>query len=400
MQTNLRHLPTDRGPAIRGALIPPRRAPGLLLLVFALCAFTLQTAAQAVPEKSPTPHAPDDAEDVLKVSAEEVRVPVAAFDEAGRFDPALSAADLLVREDGEAQKVTGVYRVPAYVLILADTGGEQNPLKTARLTGDVAAALVSALRPEGHVALMQVSGRAELIRGWSRDRPELVRAVRTKLLSGKRSALAEGFMSAADYLQRAPAGNRHLVVISDGLDSGGGAADAGEALKRLAASGVTVHVISYTSLGRKARRPPATRPRVKNSLPEEAIWSVPHTRPPGDPRPDLRETLEAKGGGVLDLDRLLRRGGETKKQLERREEEFRGLAEETGGGLWLPSTPGEMVEQALEVAREVDSQYVVTYRPRRPLAEAAAGEYRRLDVITRRVGLRVRSRRGYVARLP
>lgn len=171
-------------------------------------------------------------------------------------------------------------------------------------------------------------------------------------------------------------------------------------MKRLAASGITVHVISYTALGRKAPRPPATRPRERNSLPDEAIWSIPHTRLPGDPRPDLRDILEAKGGGVVDLDRLLRRGGELKKEMTRREAEFHDLAEETGGGLWLPAAAEEMVEQARAVAHEIDCQYVVTYRPRRPLAEAGAGEYRRLDVIARRLGLRVRSRRGYVARLP
>jgi len=51
-------------------------------------------------------------------------------------------------------------------------------------------------------------------------------------------------------------------------------------------------------------------------------------------------------------------------------------------------------------AREIDSRYVVTYKPRRPLADAKPGEYRKLDVLARRQGLTVRSRRGYVAKLP
>jgi len=89
-----------------------------------------------------------------------------------------------------------------------------------------------------------------------------------------------------------------------------------------------------------------------------------------------------------------------KEQLEQREAEFGELAAETGGALWLPSTADEMLRQAAEAAREIDSRYVVTYKPRRPLAEAKAGEYRKLDVLARRQGLVVRSRRGYVARLP
>jgi VWFA-related protein len=375
----------------------PRRASAFLQ-VFSLCVLTLDAAAQA----SPAPPAPVVADqDVIKVSAEEVRIPVAAYDAGGRFDPTLSADDLLVREDGEAQRVTGVYRVPAYVLLLADTGGEQNPSKTVRLTGAAAAALVSGLRPEDRVALMQVNGGVELLQGWSTDRAAAAKAIRTQLLSGRRSALAEGLTRAAEYVRQAPAGNRHLVIVSDGLVSGGGGVEPGEAMKRLAESGVTVHVISYTLLGRKAGRPPATRPREKNSLPEEGIMSIPRTdTEPRDQVPDMRGIMEAKGGGVVDLDRLFRRGGEAKKELARRETEFGELAEETGGGLWLPATAEEMIRQAAEVAREVDSGYVVTYRPRRPLAGAGAGEYRKLDVLPRRQGLRVKSRRGYVVKVP
>lgn len=371
--------------------------PFALLLVAVFCLLTPRAAAQV----SPAGPASDDAEqDVLKVSVEEVRIPVAAYDAGGRFDPTLSPEDLLVREDGEAQRVTGVYRVPAHVLVLADTSGEQNSFKTVRLTGAAAVAFVAALRPEDRVALMQVSDRVELIKGWSSDRPEFIKAIRTKLLSGRRSALAEGLADAAVYLRQAPAGNRHLVLISDGLDSGGGRVGLGEAMKRLTASGVTVHVLSYTALGRAAKRPPTTRPREKNSLPEEGVMSIPHSKPPRYEGPDLRDILEAKGGGVIDLDRLLRRSGEVKKELARREAEFGEVTAETGGLLWLPGTAEEMLEQAAEAAREVDSRYVVTYRPRRPLAEAGAGEYRRLDVIARRQGLRVRTRRGYVVRLP
>src|SRR5215207_8507793 len=133
----------------------------MLTLVLTLCVMTPEAAAQ---------------EDVLKVSVEEVRIPCAAYDAGGRFDPTLSVDDLLVREDGEPQRVTGVYRVPAYVLLLADTGGEQNPVKTARLTGDVAAGLVLALRPGDGVAVMQVSGRAELIHGWTNDLTAVVKS--------------------------------------------------------------------------------------------------------------------------------------------------------------------------------------------------------------------------------
>jgi hypothetical protein len=72
------------------------------------------------------------------------------------------------------------------------------------------------------------------------------------------------------------------------------------------------------------------------------------------------------------------------------------MAEETGGQIFLPKNREEMIAHAKEAAREVGAEYVVTYRPRRPLASAAQGEYRRVEVASRRVGLSLRSRRGYL----
>ena len=112
----------------------------------------------------------------------------------------------------------------------------------------------------------------------------------------------------------------------------------------------------------------------------------------------MRDLIEAKGGVTLDLERLFRRGKNPKEELEQKERDFGVLTEETGGVLLLPASAEEMTSRAAEVAREVDSQYVVTYKPLRPLAAAPPGEYRRLDLSSRRVGLRVRSRRGYVAK--
>ena len=78
---------------------------------------------------------------------------------------------------------------------------------------------------------------------------------------------------------------------------------------------------------------------------------------------------------------------------------LKSLAEETGGLAFIPQHLEEMSARADEIAREIDSQYVVTYTPKRPLAEATVEEYRRLNVVSGIIGLQVRSRRGYVARV-
>ena len=335
----------------------------------------------------------DPKQDVLKIPIEEVRVPVFASDEHGRLDTQLSVDDLLIREDGVAQKLRGVYRVPAYVLLLADTGGQVNLLKTVRLTSDVAVEFVSELRPDDLVAVMQVNNKVELVNDWSTNHREAIQSLRTKLLPGKRSALSEGLTQAVEHLQKMPAGNRHLVIISDGLDE---AFKFDEVIKDTTGSGIAVHVISYTSLTGRVHTVPVSRPREKSAVPQELILAMPHTHDPRDPQTyDMKDILQAKGGVTVDVDRLFRRSG-VKKEIAQRELEFGQLAEETGGVAWLPETVSEMMSEAAEAAHDIDSQYVVTYKPQRPLAEAKPGEYRKLDVISRRVGLRVRSRRGYV----
>ena len=224
----------------------------------------------------------------------------------------LSVDDLLVREDGVTQRVTGLYRVPAYVLVLADTGGDLSPVKSARVTAAVAVELVSHLRSDDSVAIMQVSNAIELIKAWSKGRAETIEAIRTKLLPGKRNRLGEGLVRAAEYLQQAPIGNRHLVIISDGSHPSRKRDELGETLKSLAKSGITVHVISYTSLTTKT--PPVTRASAKSNVPEEIILSLPAMRSPDANVPDPKDVLPARGAWAVDLERLFGGSGDLKKR--------------------------------------------------------------------------------------
>jgi hypothetical protein len=68
--------------------------------------------------------------------------------------------------------------------------------------------------------------------------------------------------------------------------------------------------------------------------------------------------------------------------------------------MFLPGSPDEMIKQGEQLAREIDIQYVVSYRPKRPLSSALEEEYRRIKVATTRPGLQLHSPRGYVARTP
>jgi hypothetical protein len=83
-------------------------------------------------------------------------------------------------------------------------------------------------------------------------------------------------------------------------------------------------------------------------------------------------------------------------EVKKSQQVLTNIADETGGQLWLPVSGDEMLAKTKEVSSAIGSEYVVTYRPKRPLAEARAGEYRRIQVQSRKVGLSLHSRRGYV----
>ena len=78
------------------------------------------------------------------------------------------------------------------------------------------------------------------------------------------------------------------------------------------------------------------------------------------------------------------------------EERLVAIAEESGGRILLPDSTESLLSQADSISRDIGSQYVVTYRPTRPLSTAKSGEYRKVEVTSRRVGLYLRSRQGYI----
>ena len=334
------------------------------------------------------------AQESVKVFVEEVRIPITAKDSSGRFDPTVEINDLMVRDNGIAQPLKSVYRMPASVLLLIDTGEELNRAKNVRLTREAATTLISGLQPGNHIAVLQVNDHIELLQPWTETQASAIKSL-DRLLPGKRSLLLKSLFAAVDQFSKVPPGNSHVVLISDGVDRAGKQDDLSEAYKSLIAANITLHVISYATLGEKLRAPIPTRPRVKSAVAPELIEALPRTQRKGDPTPDLKSHLKHKGGVVLDIDLLFARKG-IKPALAKRSDEFLVVTEETGGSLWLPDSAEEMVREAGEVARDVDSQYVLSYKPVPPLTDSTPNEYRRIEVISRRVGLAVTARRGYV----
>jgi hypothetical protein len=209
--------------------------------------------------------------------------------------------------------------------------------------------------------------------------------------------LTDALVAAAEQLKAVSPGSRHVVLITDGVEAGAGRERLTEAVTRLLVAHATVHVISYTRIGRKAMagRNPLVRvtmekPKSASDVANKLLY------------PEMNELNQRrKIYVVLDTDIPMRLRNKRYEEATK-ESEFwlASLADETGGVMSLPTTTDEMIRQGEVVAREIDAQYVLAYTPKRSLRAAADGEYRSIKVLHRLGGAEVHSRRGYVARPP
>jgi VWFA-related protein len=351
-----------------------------------------QATRQPSPTPSPTP--PNEEQEPVKVFTEEVRLPVIALDQYGHYDPTLEVDDVLVLEDGVAQQIRSIRHLPANVLLVLDTGGELSGLggmsKSTGLTRDVAIQLLKNLQEGTLVAVMQFSNSVEVIQPWTRDKQAILKVLKTKLSSGKRSRFADAVASAARQINDRPEGSRHVVFITDGVDTPGGKTDRVEAIKRLTAARATVHIISYTEFVRQKKARPSSVTGRQLPPASDPITATDPTLPPGT-------TRNPSFGVSIRFDPAMKRQRKAYEgEIKKSQQVLTAVAAETGGRIFLPKSSQEMIAQAAEAAREIGAEYVVTYRPMRPLTSSRPGEYRRIEVASRRVGLSLRSRRGYV----
>lgn len=373
------------------------RAVLFLVVVFLLAASVC--TAQSTPPPSPSPTPPtSDPQEKIRVFTEEVAVSVTAYANSGHLSAVLDPSDVLVFEDDVRQTVTSVRRVPANVLLALDTGGELNPLMRVSTTRDVATRLIENLQAGDRIAAIQFGNNVELFQKWTTNKSDVIRALQTKLISGKRPRLPQALTAAALQLNDAPAGTRHLVLITDGVDVADDPEALTQAIARLLERNITVHVIGYGSLGRKSidkQNPLIKITSKKRKSAQDLAQEI--MNPTEIPEYQKRQKIYL----VIDTDFSRRKTLESYKKATKLSEVWlTSLAQKTGGLAFMPGSVKDMIPHAEEIAREIDSQYVVTYTPKRALASATPGEYRRIFVSSRVGGLSMRSRPGYVVARP
>ena len=366
---------------------------------YTLAILLLAVAGTYISAQQQQPKPDDKEQEKVRVFTEEVRLPVVAFDAYGHYDPTLELDDILVLEDGVAQQLRSLRHIPANVLFLLDTGGDGTGLggrsKSTSLTRQVASELVARLQPDTSIAVVQSGNATEMLQPWTTDKTAVQKTLKNKLISTKRSRISEAIVNATQQLKDRPEGSRHVVLITDGVDSPGSKVDRSEAMRKLIAARATVHIISYTQFVRqKSEAKDSKISTGQRPTTSDPITATDPTLPPG--------TTRSPSFGIgIRFDPAMRRQRKAyEAEVKKSEQALHNVADETGGKWLLPLNNQEMLAQAGEVARAIGAEYVVTYRPKRPLAEAKPGEYRHIEVASRRVGLSLHARRGYVVPTP
>lgn len=358
----------------------PRTKFFLLLLVVL---FAVSANAQ-----TPTP-TPDDTERVL---TEEIKLNVLAFDKNGAFVSGLSKDDVVISENGRLHQATSLRRIPANVLIVLDVGNEISYAKRNKITSEAAISVINALEADDSIAVMQYGDKVEILAEWTEDKAFLYKILDEKKLGfGKRSAFNSALDSAVKFFQKAPLENRHLILITDGVDSFNDQKLKESAVRNLLSSDINVHVISYTTMQKNAIEKTngwQTYEPKPRRLPEEVIIALP---------PQQQQILRMPRILSKNVDGpMLKKRKEETAKLKASEAALTSIVEDTNGEIFLPETKEEMFEKTATLARNIDSQYVATYTPKKPLNEAADGEVRNIEITSRRSDVQIQGRRKFV----
>jgi Mg-chelatase subunit ChlD len=355
-------------------------------VVFLILIFSTSFLAQSG-RIVPTP-TPDEKPDI--VVTEEIKLNVSAIDNNG--DPAkfLEKEDLVITENNVLHQATSVRKLPASVLILLDTGGEERQAKDFNTTRKTANNLVNLLKGDDSIAVMQYNDKIETLIDWTSNKEDIAKILKTKMNFGKRSRFVDALDFATEYLIKSPNDNRHLVLITDGLDSTKTNTERANAIKRLLATTINVHILSYSKMEKMV-----TDQRAKSmGKPTPTVSKLPPGA--GDPNPSIPKNYP---NVTINLDReMAKRIRQRSEDLAKSQQVLTQVSEDANGEIYLPETRDEMIEKAVVLAKNIDSQYVVTYVPKRPLADVYEDETRIIEVSSRRSGVTVQAKRKLIVR--
>ena len=310
------------------------------------------------------PKAPQhrDDKDAIRLRVEEVLVPVSVHSDLGRLPPNLQRTDFILTEDGKRQVINSVMHTPANVLFILDAGGDST-LKNVNINRDLAMRMVDSLGEQDRAAVITYADKTSLLSQWTGDKAALRRTLEWKFKPGLKSDFYRSLLYAADEVLPKVSGRRSVVIMTDGVDSFD-ELDFEKVLTALHRARATVYIVSQNAMLLRE-----IKPRAFNAL----SWY---------------EMLDPQARKRIERLRAYYR------QLEAAEITLKGLAEETGGAIWIPGTREEFGKLSPQITTEIGTEYLFAYSTERQPYDT---RFHAISVYATIPGLQVRSRRGIYA---
>lgn len=356
------------------------------------------TATLLAQQASPTPPV---SEETIRIQTEEVHLTVHAQGAIPGVALKLRPEDLSVYEDGVAQTIASMRNVPASVLVLIDTGAALTFVKSSE-TARLSAKLVIGNLPEGtSFSVVQYNERPKTVADWTDNRVDVFSRLDSSVAIGRRSMLTDALTAATTMFAARPIENRHLILITDGLDGSRAVNPESVELRQLAVVNITLHVVSLAGIEQagaetagkivKFNNKPS-RPRIPQFVLEDLLRGMPV-------KEEVKSFLRAQNEGtrwlIIDLDRERKRMLNGRRdEWKKAEEQLTVAAAETGGSVSKSADLAELWKGAAEIARAIGMHYSLTYMP----AVTASGEPkpRSVRVTTGINGISVRTRKMVV----
>jgi VWFA-related protein len=322
-----------------------------VFLAFAGASLRAQEVTSPPPAQTQTP-ATQNKQEAPKILSTTglVHLVATVTDRHRNFITDLNQNDFTVNEDGSPQRILFFGRdtdLPLRIGLLLDTSNSIRP----RLEFEQDAAidfLTSVLRRNKDMAfLMTFDNEPEVVQDFTGEVSDLTDAIRRQRAGGG-TALNDAIYRASEKLMNPPLPTgpnpevrRVLVVISDGDDNLSDHA-LSEALEEAIRSECVIYAISTNT-----------------------DWVA--TDNPDAP---------------------------TKYHLDPGDKVLQEFADQSGGRPFFPYKIDDLAQSFVDIGTELRSQYFIAYSPSAPVSK---GGFRKIDVLTDRKGLIVRTRKGYYA---
>jgi Ca-activated chloride channel family protein len=334
-------------------------------------------------------------DEVVRVNASLVTVPVSVLDRDGRFIPGLQKEDFRILEDGVEQQVAYFAPVeqPFTVALVIDTSGSTR-FKLEDIQ-DAAVAFLDQLRPADRVIVVSFDDDVRVLSEATNDRAALRNAIR-RTHTGNGTRLYDAVDLVIRQQLANVQGRKAVVLFTDGVDSTSKRASYQSTLEEAQELDAMIYPIQYDTYadvsgmgGGGGGWPGGGGYPNPGRYPRRPSWG------------DILGGIILGGGGVT-IGRggggrggTIGVGGASRGDYERAGEYLRQLALETGGRHHDAQELRNVDEAFTNIAEELRRQYSLGYYPSR---QSQASERRQIRVRVKRPNLVVRARDSYVYR--